>query len=1489
MKHDAAHEEGLALTGNSPDGPGSEAPVNVNAAKPRRKDMVDDGRTSTSQSTLNLVNCILGAGVLGYPFCFRSCGLVLGTLLMAVSIFASRFSYNLLLYCSQISNKRTYEDLADQAIGRGGRQVVELCTAALNLGCIVAYLNILADVLSAVAGTIIPPGAEPSRNAYIMGVSLFGALPVALLGVSVGFVVLFAVVVVIFSLAPVTAAAAAASPLVLWEPEGLLVAFPVIVFSFTAHPYYLGIFNNLQAATFSRMTKVTNLAMGLSSLLYFIVGVGGYITFRNRTAGDLLRNFGAADVDGIRGAYERAIKLCYGISILGSIPLVILPFYSIMAPLVLGNDLAALTSGGGAGGGGGGGMDGAHGHLANGGGGTGAGGGNGEKSYMPAKRTSSGVSDFVASADQQPGDSGATTVLMESGSASRRFSTKSGAAGGGVGQRRGGGAGGGGGGGGGAGVSHEVDVVDLKLLHSGDRSLDDIELPFGKHAVVVVLVLGTALASAIWMPNVEFIFGLTGATASVLLSYILPALTFIRLTDLNPELLGGGKFKTIAESVRMEWVWRKRKAIALLCFGIVSGITCTDAILGAVKQEAAVVHLAQQLVAHEVVVAETAKVQQKARAAVTAVSAVEMAAKELGQASANATGTFNKLQAAAAQLDAVAGQNATVKSHDRGGLTGLVSGHKQHVAETKALTAVVEALVDVKEEVRKTAVGVSAVIAQLDAAMSQLNLPSANGTSATSGTGTGASSGTGTAASGSGTGTAPVAGSGSGSRPASGSGSGAGASGGGTSARDRAADLAVELGKALGAFSDVAGNATVAGKSLSQVRATAVSTLLALNQTAMVLDRVSLAVEAAKKHNKHDEEVKRAAVAAMQLALNATATSALAMQLTGEALQRSATEEASELLSMLVQVSHDLEKTSAKAKLPKVKRVDSGSNATTVIAGNGTATSGSTGAGSSGGAATAGTATGAGSSTGSSDGGGGSAMVITSGSGAATSSTGSSTTDASSSGTSASAGGSGGTSPTSGEDVKFPLERLGDADGIVRPDAKAPVGSGADKAAEAAGHLEAVIKDLNTKIAAASSTTGTAGAALSGTTNTAGTAAAAAAVAAQAAATAAAAAGGGTGASTSHGTLVLPGAGSTPSSGSSSGGTGAATTTTGAGAGTAGAAGGATGTTIATDSTTSAGTTGTGAAATGGSGAGAVGGGGSSGAGAGAANATSSTALVGGAGGLNVSGIAAALKDAVELTKVKQDEALHEIEESLTKSNTKVAARVVDILKDISENKRGTDAAKVVAGGSTLGSTATAVASGAGSGEILAAAGGEAAAAAAAVGIATGTAVTSRSGDATGSSGGGESGESGLMGLVHKITTDLSAGEGATAVGPIVKVDAEGHLLQEGDDGDGVVGPVVKDKDAAGAAGAESAVAAADSAIGGSESAGATNVDASGGSAEAEAGAKGGKMHLARSRRAARAAASEGNAGGGGEGVHVQQGLHRKLGLEQEDIEQAAG
>lgn len=44
----------------------------------------------------------------------------------------------------------------------------------------------------------------------------------------------------------------------LWNMDGLLVAFPVMAYSFTAHPYYLGIYSNMQTASPRRMLHVTD-------------------------------------------------------------------------------------------------------------------------------------------------------------------------------------------------------------------------------------------------------------------------------------------------------------------------------------------------------------------------------------------------------------------------------------------------------------------------------------------------------------------------------------------------------------------------------------------------------------------------------------------------------------------------------------------------------------------------------------------------------------------------------------------------------------------------------------------------------------------------------------------------------------------------------------------------------------------------------------------------------------------------------------------------------------------------------------------------------------------------------------------------------------------------------------------------------------------------------------------------------------------------------
>lgn len=82
-----------------------------------------DGVATPGQSTLNFVNCMMGAGILGFPFCFKTCGLLLATAMLLFCFVMSRASYQLLLASSHATGRRSFEDVAEAAFGRPGRQV----------------------------------------------------------------------------------------------------------------------------------------------------------------------------------------------------------------------------------------------------------------------------------------------------------------------------------------------------------------------------------------------------------------------------------------------------------------------------------------------------------------------------------------------------------------------------------------------------------------------------------------------------------------------------------------------------------------------------------------------------------------------------------------------------------------------------------------------------------------------------------------------------------------------------------------------------------------------------------------------------------------------------------------------------------------------------------------------------------------------------------------------------------------------------------------------------------------------------------------------------------------------------------------------------------------------------------------------------------------------------------------------------------------------
>ena len=151
----------------------------------------DEKTTTVNEAALNLANCVMGAGALSLPSYFKSCGVVLGILVLLLSGAWTWVSCEMMLRTADAVSQRflqgkpvgTYEDLVDLTLGWRGRVATTAGIVLLQIGCLVGYANILTDVVSPFAMNILPPGLEPNRGAILAAVTLGGMLP---MGVVVG-------------------------------------------------------------------------------------------------------------------------------------------------------------------------------------------------------------------------------------------------------------------------------------------------------------------------------------------------------------------------------------------------------------------------------------------------------------------------------------------------------------------------------------------------------------------------------------------------------------------------------------------------------------------------------------------------------------------------------------------------------------------------------------------------------------------------------------------------------------------------------------------------------------------------------------------------------------------------------------------------------------------------------------------------------------------------------------------------------------------------------------------------------------------------------------------------------------------------------------------------------------------------------------------------------------------------------------------------------
>ncbi|PYH80182.1 hypothetical protein BO82DRAFT_375848 [Aspergillus uvarum CBS 121591] len=269
----------------------------------RKRSAGHHGDASWISCVINLVNTIIGAGVLAMPLAISHMGIVLGVFVILWSGIAAGFGLYLQSQCARYLERGTASFFAlSQLTYPNAAVIFDAAIAIKCFGVGVSYLIIIGDLMPGVVQGFV--GGSPDydflvdRHFWVTAFMLIviplsylrrlDSLKYTSIAALVSMAYLVVLVVYHFVIGDTTTDRGPIRVIHWAGPVPTLSSLPVIVFAFTCHQNMFSILNEISNNSHFRTTGVVFSSIGSAAATYILVAITGYLSFGNSVAGNIV-------------------------------------------------------------------------------------------------------------------------------------------------------------------------------------------------------------------------------------------------------------------------------------------------------------------------------------------------------------------------------------------------------------------------------------------------------------------------------------------------------------------------------------------------------------------------------------------------------------------------------------------------------------------------------------------------------------------------------------------------------------------------------------------------------------------------------------------------------------------------------------------------------------------------------------------------------------------------------------------------------------------------------------------------------------------------------------------------------------------------------------------------------------------------------------------------------------------------------------------------